>query len=308
MDEYQFINCTPELEIKDSKNLLFFFLPDFVIRNGCDNLICYAIKKGEKLVAYIYFEIIDNKAISLPQSPFGGIVIMDKIDTNLIGEFVAFIMATLKNLKIKEIEIRLSPDCYGIMSLENTFRKQGFKKLYSEVNQHLEIGKESFHSKLNADKRYRLNSCYKASFKSRLLKDDELHDAYLIIEENLAKKGFPLTLNWDNIEISLHLFPDKYIAFGTIDKGKLIATTMVVKVSQNILYNFYHGYHEEYSKYSPLIATINSEYEYAATHGYKIIDMGISSVKGELNTGLFHFKNAIGGIKSAKSSYRYTYD
>ena len=186
------------------------------------SLICYAIKKQENIIAYIHFKIIDNKAISLPESPFGGIAMLDNIDIELIGEFIGFVIAALKESKIEEIEIRLSPDCYEIMNLENTLYKQGFKKLYSEINQHLKINKTNFRSKLNADKKYRLNLCSKAGFHSRLLKNDELHEAYLVIEENLTKKGFPLSLSWNNINTSTKSFPDRYLAFGTFDKEKII--------------------------------------------------------------------------------------
>ncbi|MDH5366727.1 MAG: hypothetical protein OEW67_07055 [Cyclobacteriaceae bacterium] len=305
MGEFQFLKSFPKLEDDELNNLSFFFQPDFAYRNGKDNLRCYIIQKDSTLCAYIYFSIKGNIAVSLANSPYGGIVTFIAIKAPIIEQFIEYIIKDFKKEGLKIVEIRNSPKCYGYHTFEESILKMGFDNVCSDINQHIEIEKKTFPSKLNSDKKYRLNRCKKSNFHSRELLREEFKDAFFLIEGNMNRKKYPLTLSYDLLEQSINSFPNRYIGFGVYNHQLMIAAIISVKVDDAIIYNFYHGYSQEYMKYSPLVLALEYEYEYAYIENFKQIDLGISSVNGICNEGLFHFKKAIGGVKGEKNSFRY---
>ncbi|MDH5475627.1 MAG: hypothetical protein OEX22_08065 [Cyclobacteriaceae bacterium] len=305
MSEFQFLKSFPQLKDDELNNLSFFFRPDFANRNKKDNLRCYIIQNESTLCAYIYFRIKNNIAVSLPNSPFGGIVAFKALKSNVIEQFLEYIIDDFKESGLKFIEIRNSPQCYGYYSFERSIRNAGFDNICSDFNQHIEIEKKLFSSKLNADKKYLLNRCKKSNFYSRELLKEEFEEAFLLIEGNMNRKKYPLTLSYDALVQSMNLFPNRYIGFGVYDNQLMIAAILSVKVDDNIIYNFYHGYFHEYMKYSPLVLALEYEYGYASIKNFKRIDLGISSVNGTCNQGLFQFKRAVGGVEGKKNVFRY---
>ena len=97
--------------------------------------------------------------------------------------------------------------------------------------------------------------------------------------------------------------PEHYLLFGVYDESKLIAASVSVRISRQIMYNFYHADDINYRSSSPVAMLVDGVYKYCQQNNFNILDLGISSVQGLLNQGLFDFKDNLGCETSNKCTY-----
>ena len=100
----------------------------------------------------------------------------------------------------------------------------------------------------------------------------------------------------------------EYLSKGVMDNDKLIAAAISVRVSKEILYNFYHADEFTYRSSSPMVMLIKEIYEYCQRNKIQILDLGISTKNGLINQGLFNFKKSLGCSVTEKNTYGLGYD
>jgi len=282
-------------------DLLFFHSNEFIKRNKDSNPLFFNLYVEEKNLASIVFEEIEGIAISLPRSPFGGLIIGDIIDQETLEEFHNYIIAYLKD-KNCPVEIRLAPTIYS--SDEPNYLDARLEIIYIENNQHIPIDRIKFSDKLNRNRKRKLELNIHQGYKFKRLEIEQLDQAYELIRECRIDKGYPVTMSIDALKKTFTSFPDRYLLFGVFDGSELIATAVSIRVSESTLYNFYHGDRLSYRGSGPVTLLVAGIYEYCQEHGIEILDLGISSQHGKLNEGLFYFKRSCGAVSSDKISYQ----
>ena len=110
-------------------------------------------------------------------------------------------------------------------------------------------------------------------------------------------------MSLEQLQTSINAMPEHYLLFGVYDGNKLIAAAVSVRISRDIMYNFYHGDDVSYRSTSPIVMLVAGIYQYCQQKNISILDLGISSVEGQINQGLFDFKKNLG----CESSNKYTY-
>lgn len=287
-----------------NQSLFFFHRNGFIKRKKDTNPIFFNLYQKNSFCVSIAFEIVNNEAISLPQSPFGGFIVEKPIDQELLQEFLEVIINYFKERKLN-IHIKLSSDCYSPFgktahaSLINT----SFSTLYIEVNQHITIESKSFIQKANRNRNRKLKLCVNQDFSFEKLDISYLSTAHELITECRVDKGYPVTMTLKELQTSFVSFPANYFLFGVFDKKELIAAAISVKVNHRILYNFYHGDRLTQRQNSPVTLLVSGIYAYCQQQQFEILDLGISTNQGALNKGLYSFKESCGAISSDKRSY-----
>lgn len=280
----------------------FFFYPDFVYRNKGCNIICFTLKNDQ---ARIYFKLEKNTATSMGQSPFGGVDAIRGISAESLSILLQSAVRHLSSSGIGNIAIRLFPKAYQpalFDKLEKVLQENGFSLAFNDINQHLTIGNAAFREKIKPDQRRYLNRAAERGV-FRIVESTLLHQVYSLLQQNRAVKGYPMTMSFGELRSAFKCFPENYLLFGLFMEGKLAAASVCIKVNKKIIYDFYHGHDANFNSISPVVPLIEGIYGYCKKNNYNVLDLGASSENGNLNNGLYSFKQGLGSEASYKAFY-----
>ena len=276
----------------------------YLEQNNTQGLFRFVSLRGGEVLIQANLYTRNGSAENAPFSGFGGIEFVEGAEP-FLGAFIAGIENWCRAQGIKEISLKLPPWIYfrKLSFLENILMHSGFSVRFKEVNQHLELSHVPLAQRMKPDGNRRLRRCHEAGFRFVQLDIVDLPVAYGLIEKNHQRRGFPVTMTLESLEKMFRSFPGYYLLFGVFDRTKLIATAVSVRVCPGVLYNFYHGSHENYQNFSPILQVIEGVYQYCQTQRVKYLDIGISSVKGKLNEGLYRFKKNCGCVDADKKLF-----
>jgi len=290
----------------EKQGLPFFQTNEFINRRIDSNTIFFNLYEAGKPLTSIAFEIIDDQAISLPRSPFGGLIHLEEPNEEQINKLLDTIITHFSAMQCDVLVRQCSDILYQyIPNVKEIFVRSGFKTEIIELNQHIIVDQELFRNKINRNRRRKIEACVQANFKFQKLDTSQLADAYKLIKECREDKGYPVTMSLQELMDVFEKFPNHYLLFGIMNGGELIATGISIRVNSRILYNFYHGDLLAYRDQSPVSLLVKGIYQYCQVHGYSILDLGISSDQSVLNEGLYAFKKSLGAQNSGKISYKY---
>lgn len=306
LTDYRFIK-SQELVGEGFNDLPLFYQPRFMLRKQPFDVHCFQLLLDNRPAAVICFQISNAAAVSLINSPFGGLVIMTRGSQELMVKFMSYVVDQLAQLGVNSIIIKTPPKVYMESAVSNTdsiYQSAGFNVQYNEVNQYLTPTNSMPFEKLVArNRRSHLNQATGQNFVFKKLNTSYLLQAYRLVEQCHQEKGFPVTMSYDALEKMFVDFPDEYWLFGLFYENELIACSVSILVSADVLYNFYHGDGLHYRKFSPLTSLLNGIYNFCLHEKISLLDLGISSENGELNQGLFNFKKSLGAEPGDKVIY-----
>ncbi|HEU5289678.1 MAG TPA: hypothetical protein VFU05_03485 [Cyclobacteriaceae bacterium] len=285
----------------DKKNSLFFFqTPDFIFRNQPSNIVSFSESNG-----VIYFTLTEDALISLEKSPFGGFV-FSNADFSPIDIILKKLDEWSDKHKIKGIVIRCFPEIYEpelTRATKSRLLENGFKVLYKDITQIIAV-KHGVSVPFNQSRNRRLKRCMKEGLIFKKLTFHSLEEAFSLIIESRNNKGYPVTMGLEELKTSFNKFPDNYLLFGVFQDAKMIATAVSIKVSDKILYYFYAGDSIGHRYLSPTTLLVHGIYGYCLENKFELIDLGISTHRGKLNSGLYEFKKSLGSFDSEKLTFK----
>ncbi len=285
-------------------DLLFFHSNEFINRKESASPVFFNLYESERPLASIAFEVADHLAISLPQSPFGGFIFDRLINQEVLEVYLKTIVQYYQN-KNFGVQIKMAADGYHTFQkgIATALESLGFSLLYVETNQHVVIDQQDFAKKINRNRKRKLEMCSRQNYEFRKIDSSYLTESYRLISECRADKNYPVTMTLEALQVAFDSFPEQYLLFGIFDQSEMIATSVSIRVSNEILYNFYHGDRLSHRLSSPVTMLTSGIYAYCQEHSFKILDLGISTAKGVLNEGLYSFKKSCGAVSSDKRSY-----
>jgi hypothetical protein len=269
----------------------------------------FALFEKEQPIARICFSVENDQAISGYQATFGSVDSEYHLPGRTVKFFLEQVCTALESNGIKDIFIKHWPDCYALPdSWQAIFDELGFSVVNSEIDQYLVVNEQDYYQVVNKNQHSNLNQAREKGYKFACLNINELPIVYDLIQKTLARKGYPLSMTYDDLYRTISLLPDKYLLFGVFDGKKLIAASISVRISKQILYNFYHADDFIYRSSSPMVMLIKEIYQYCQQNDIRLLDLGISTETGMINQGLFNFKKNLGCSTAKKNTYRWRYE
>jgi lipid II:glycine glycyltransferase (peptidoglycan interpeptide bridge formation enzyme) len=249
-----------------------------------------------------------NEYVSGYHAPFAGIESNTNSDIEL---FLGEITLELSKRNARSLEIKQAPSFYQTLESEEIhkgFLKSGFVATSSDCNQYLSISPQiEFEALIEAQKRRRLKNAKKMGMHVQLFEHIDLDDWYQVYAEGRMDRGFPITISNEKYNTLSRLRPDIYTYAGVFLKEELIASAIFVRVSKTVMYYFVAASSPRFAHLSPTVLLIEAMYNKALNEQCEYLDLGISSVSGELNEGLHAFKRHIGAQDCIKNTYLYTF-
>jgi len=277
-----------------------FHRQKFIFRNSEIPVIRF-----QHLSAEIYFSQQDQRLISLPASPFGAFLTDREIQKVDLHGCLDEMGAWSKPRGITELMIRMFPNEYHprfASIITETLLESGFQIMYEDRAQYIPI-KAKGSMDLNSHKKRRVRNSDTRGFQFRQLSQEALDRCYDLFVQSRVSKSYPITMSLDALRSMFALFPDQYLLFGLFDAERVIAASVAIMVSDEILYCFYLGDDLEYRTYSPVTALVSGIYDYCKVNNFLMLDLGISTDKGVVNEGLYNFKKSFGALESPKVTF-----
>ena len=267
----------------------------YLEKNDGNGLVRFIQTRGSDVLIQTYLYAGDGRAENARFSGFGGIEFLEEA-APFLDDFIKAVESWCRGHGVQEIMFKLPPWIYvpRLPFLEDALAQNGYSVRFNEINQHIQVSSAALAGRMEPDEKRRLRRCYEAGFQFRQLNADDLPLAYELIERNHRRRGFPVTMTLEGLGKMFRYFPGSYLLFGVFDGDRLVATAVSIRVNPRVLYNFYHGSHEDYQHLSPIVMVIEGVYQYCQKLGYSYLDIGISSVKGKWNEGLYRFKKNCG--------------
>lgn len=261
--------------------------------------------KERTLLFNFTIDKVMNKLDIPGQLTFGGLWPIDREQLSLEEVYQAFdkICKNLPNFEISKIKM---PPSYFYPDIFNQ-QNQYFKSLGKFVST-VEVNQTVFLSDWNTSnlRRDRIRSIKKfeaADGLCDLARETELDICIDILEKNRINKELRLSLSKSKILNLLKALPNNYKMYKVEIENRICASALIVSLSDTEEYVLYWGDDENYRALSPVTSLFLKIVTSCESANKIYLDLGISSVNGNLDEGLFDFKSSLGA--SAFSKYHF---
>lgn len=217
---------------------------------------------------------------------------------------ILFHELVLKFNSINEFEIVFPPEYFekALFNSQLAACLQMFKpQEIVDLNQHVEIGGDC-EGLLSKGNRKKLRQFKESSGVVKVAAPSDLDSAIQLLQDSRKRMGVQLSMSKEKIKESFEKLPDRYTCYQAIVGENLAAAAMVVKISSDTNYVLYWGDSADSGRrLSPTVALFEAIYTDSQRNGFQVLDLGISSVNGEVNAGLRRFKTNLGAKESSRS-------
>ena len=236
-------------------------------------------------------------------SPFGGVdLVRDPETPARINGLVATVCSELERLGLRWIRIDARAPFYSHSESEMQFAllAQGFEIRGVELNHHLDLAglRDAGDYVARLDWRVGQRALRRASALGLEFREatdlEQRGAAYDVLKSNRLAKGRPMRLSLDYLERLRVALPGRIRFFSLVAKGRACAAAITYLVRPHRWYVVYWGDAGHDLTQSPMNLLAFSLVEAALAEKVAVIDLGISSVRGELNSGLAQFKESVG--------------
>jgi hypothetical protein len=244
-------------------------------------------------------------------APFGGIdLVRDTESPPRILGLVEAACADLEGRGIKTIRVHARPPIYSQAEIGMQFAllSRGFRIESFEINQHLDLtglaSADEYAARLGT--RGRRDLRYAAGLGLEFREDVEpgqRAEAYEIIRANHEAKGRPLRLSLDYLEKMRAALPGRVRFFSLLAAGRTCASAVTYLIRPGRWLLVYWGDAAHSLAQSPMYLLAYKLVESALSEEIVLLDLGISSVYGELNAGLAQFKEKVGGQSTLRFEF-----
>jgi hypothetical protein len=262
-------------------------------------------EKRRQLLA-VFQVCIDHGVGQSPlRAPYGGLECSSRVSPVQLFEFISFIESSLRAEGVTQLILKTAPQGYKprTSALVHTFLiNQGYQVMHAEATALIDVQKSGERT-VHAWERRKLRQATAAGLEVDVLPAEQLSELYTFIAACRQKKEYALSLSWEDVLTAATRFPEAYVLFGAYQDKKLIAGALSVRVSEDVLYNFYSDHDAAYDALSPVVMLIDGMYQYCVRQRIALLDLGTSALGDTPNFGLLEFKLRLGGAPSPKFTF-----
>ncbi len=179
--------------------------------------------------------------------------------------------------------------------------KLGAKELFHEIN-HVIAVKEWTTASLSRGNQKKLRQCNENQLDFKRLNLEEIDVLYEILRKNRESLGATVSMTLDQVRNAFETFPNYYFAFGVYSTGQMIAGAICLESAPKNLYVYMWGDLLEFRQISPIVFLCESLIDFSINQDIEFLDLGTSSIKGEIMSGVARFKENLGAEGYEKHS------
>jgi hypothetical protein len=171
-----------------------------------------------------------------------------------------------------------------------------------ETNHHINIDPLSSELDFSRGNRKRIRALAETGAYAAEVEPSRITMAYQLLHENRQRRGVKLSMTESKFVNCLKRIPHKFELFEIRNGDEMLAAAYVVDIHKDVSYVLYWGDSVEGRRASAVASMAQHLTSLSRKRGKKILDLGISSVEGQLDEGLSRFKVNLGAKTSPKST------
>lgn len=285
-----------------------FNWPAFIAFHQAGEAVSFYLleERRKKIMAEIHFRIIDHLARSPFRAPFGSVECSSEIQPEVLYRFVEHFELRLKNKGVTDIYIKNPPRAYApakLSLLETFLMNQKYTATDAEVDAVIKVTERPFAANIRHSEKLRMLQAERAGFSFAELGTDQFRPVFDFIAKCHQEKDYQLSITHGEMERMVCKFPDRYLFFAVRQREKIVAASVSVRVTENILYNFLVNHDKEFNHLSPAVPLMEGIYEYCQRNNIGLFDLGTSALHGKPNFSLLDFKLHVGAVASSRLSF-----
>lgn len=240
------------------------------------------------------------------QAPFGAVQAAEHVPAAALRAFLEVVEQQLARRGVRHLTLRPHAFVYqprASAQLSQVLTALGYAVELAELNMHLPLH-QSYSGRLHPSERRRLLKCERHGLRFEQEPPLLLPLAYEFLRRCREEKGQTLSMSLERLQELFQKFPRQHFLFSVRDaQGEWAALTVVVQVSDDVLYNFYPASPLAYNSLSPVVMLNAGLHAFGQASGMRLLDLGTSTLPTGLNQSLLQFKRHLGGIPSLKLTF-----
>jgi len=251
------------------------------------------------------FHILNGKILSPAKAPFGSFLFEKMPSQEPVLEILEQLESLARKEKIHTIQIAFPPDCHQPelnVWLQPLMLKAGYQIAWQDLNFHSQLV-APFETGLHRSERWKLRKSLQMGYQFKMIEEPDWDFSYRFLLESRERKGYQLSMERKDLEQAFRLFPDAYRMAGVFFMGQCVAIAVTIRVNEEIEYVFYTADDVLHRKLSPVVLLHYGLANNCLSKGVKMLDLGTSSIKGVVNSGVATFKRNLGATASIKSTF-----
>jgi len=289
---------------------LIFNEPDyFLLHSHSPNDIHVQLcrRSDDRVYATLAFhEIADHLFVSPGRGTFGGLGLNAALDFIVIENFLQIVIDYLVGRGAKEIRIRNAPASHDLALFSivfNVLTRYGFVIDKNEVNFDMVIDHRPLIERIDYGNVKRIRKAEREGFATKAVGLDILPQVHKLIADNRARLGVGVSMSLQQLQQMVILFPQRiqlFAAYRDDSFNEMAAAAVCLELAPSIMYVLYWGDADGMRTYSPVAILAATIYEFCQINGFRVLDVGISTLHGIPNHGLINFKRNLGFTESLK--------
>ncbi|WP_422361690.1 GNAT family N-acetyltransferase [Reichenbachiella sp.] len=272
--------------------------------NSIQKTFVYEWKESECKIN-ITFSQEDHLAISLPKAPYAGFNIEGSLSQTAMDKMTTDLKEKLSKRGIQKAIVRQRPEFeptpeFQIIHDGLVRHKFSYTK---EANQFVFLGQD-FEQNLHPMQLRKIKKCQQEQLIFSKEDPSKIQEVHSFLTSCRNQQGLEINIDNQSLKQLFLKLPRSYECYTVRNcEQKILAATILVLVNDQILYNYLPGFDRVYKSLSPLSYLLFQLYHDLRDRNYEIFDLGISSIDGELQNGLFTYKKRMGAEQSDRFIY-----
>jgi hypothetical protein len=280
-----------------------YLISNFPLDSSTELMDFFLLKKNRKK-AFITFAISSQKqAVSLPNAPFGGFFILEKIHSESIEWFISRILSYLNERGISSVEIINAPkpyeenhDLINYLLFKNGFRQENI------LSHQFFLGKKKI-KKWFSQEQARFERKINESGISVSCASINNFSFLKSIKEWNRDRGFVVKVEENRIIQQVAEFPERYFLISLSHQNQIIAHCLAVKLFPDTIYYFLSAIDPKTAVKNVGEILLYQLFKLAAEQKVKLIDLGSSDLGEKANHPLLFFKSRFSNDYSNKITW-----
>jgi hypothetical protein len=285
-------------------NSPYLFLTEPFLKQQGDLQLLKASSDGSAVEFPFYID--KGRILSPAKAPFGSFLFQNEPRPELVSEVLIQLESLARKEKIHTIQIVFPPDCYQPeinVWLQPLLVSAGYQIAWQDLNFHRQLT-VPFETGLHRSERWKLRKALQLGYEFRLIANPDWDFIYRFLLESRERKGYHLSMEKEDLERTCRLFSKEYRLSGVFFQSQCVALALSILVNEEIEYVFYTADDVHHRKLSPVVLLHQGLANHCREKGVRMLDLGTSSMKGVVNSGVATFKRNLGATASLKSTFQ----
>jgi hypothetical protein len=251
--------------------------------------------KFETAQFLVYFDQVQNEAINIPFSPFGGIVQKNNYSLKDLQTFLNQLKEQLKHSGINKIILQQPPHFYNDFITSDELISLGFTSQKPDINQYVPLDNIIYHV---MEKRLLRK---KHSF--TIEKSTNFSLGHQFISDCRQQQGLTINITRNKLLALVEQNTAAYNLYLVKEERELACAVITVDPNPDVRYYYLPATHNSFKNLSPMVYALDKIYMDAKIEGFQYLDLGRSSIDGFSQKGLFNFKKNMGAQESVLHTF-----